>query len=420
MNGTLGRFMVVFLVAGVGGDMFLLSWAGMGSGVVVGVLFKDALLALALYFLVVVPPLRCMRRALSLFTPLNGGRRIDLRERISADDTRRLGSLGEGINTFMGKCEEALIQVRASAARLMPMSHELADTYGNMTQKAVMQRKYSDVVVDAMTRMNQVSGTVTKDIEAINLAVGTGSSCVQSCRAVFDETVSTVNELAQYMGRAGAKLATLKDDSEGIGRVLDVINGIAEQTNLLALNAAIEAARAGEQGRGFSVVADEVRSLAEKTRDSTLEVQEMIERLQGGTSGLVETMEAGRKSTEATVERSSQAKAELGRIHDAMQGIESAANAISASIDMQIAAAGEASSSVESLDQLNTEALKNSRLHSVSKEDLINLGQTLRERLEIFHTSEEDWNEDMRSKPRYEKGASGESTSSRDDEVELW
>ncbi len=161
---------------------------------------------------------------------------------------------------------------------------------------------------------------------------------------VVNRTGAAIGRLAQDIQQAGDVIHELEAHSNDITKVLDVIRGIAEQTNLLALNAAIEAARAGEQGRGFAVVADEVRSLASRTQQSTQEINSMIGALQGGARQAVEVMQRSREQAMQSVEHAAQAARSL-------QGINSRVNEISA-MSMQIAAAVEQQSSVsENINQ---------------------------------------------------------------------
>jgi methyl-accepting chemotaxis protein len=160
----------------------------------------------------------------------------------------------------------------------------------------------------------------------------------QNGQAVVDRTINAIDALASEVDRAANVIHRLEQDSDKIGTVLDVIKGIAEQTNLLALNAAIEAARAGEQGRGFAVVADEVRTLASRTQQSTAEIQQMIERLQAGAQEAVSVMEDSR----------SRASDSVSSAQSAGQSLESITRSVASITDMntQIASAADEQSAL--------------------------------------------------------------------------
>jgi methyl-accepting chemotaxis protein len=160
-------------------------------------------------------------------------------------------------------------------------------------------------------------------------------------KEVVDKTVISIHAVAHEVQGTAQVIHELEAQSEQIGTILDVIRGIAEQTNLLALNAAIEAARAGEQGRGFAVVADEVRTLAQRTQQSTAEIQGMITQLQSGSKKAVTVMEQGRKQATASVEQATMAGGSLQKIANAVSKIADMTTHIATAADEQYKVTGE-------------------------------------------------------------------------------
>jgi len=184
--------------------------------------------------------------------------------------------------------------------------------------------KSNSRVEQVATAMNEMTSTVQEVSRNANQAADAAVNAdneSQTGNVVVTKTVDSINSLASEVANATTVINELKDDTESISSILDVIRGIAEQTNLLALNAAIEAARAGEQGRGFAVVADEVRTLASRTQQSTTEISSMIEKLQSGANSAVTVMQDSLERTETTVEHATKAGISLTSITAAVATI---------------------------------------------------------------------------------------------------
>jgi methyl-accepting chemotaxis protein len=244
------------------------------------------------------------------------------------------GLIGSIVTTSNNLISSVKDSSESSTDNVQMISHQKAITDQVVISAENMSRSFDEVVQYA-------SDSAAKSQEGMEEAVK-GRDSVKL-------TMQAVSELSENLKHSMALIQDLSEESNRIGRVLDVIRGISEQTNLLALNAAIEAARAGEQGRGFAVVADEVRMLAQRTQDSTTEIQEMIHSLQDGTSKTVTAMEKSTSQALITVERSNETDLVLSTIHDAIGEILNMNNQVSTAIEQQADSAKDISSNMSSI-----------------------------------------------------------------------
>jgi len=262
----------------------------------------------------------------------------DLTTEVKIDSQDEMQLIATDMNMMIKKTNALVSQV-ISAANQVVHSSDQSGASSEDTRDGVNQQNMELELV--ATAMNEMSATVH---EVANNAASTAEATrnadieAKNGKSVVNQTIQSINVLSSEMQQASNVIKQLEKDSESIGSVLDVIRGIAEQTNLLALNAAIEAARAGEQGRGFAVVADEVRTLASRTQDSTQEIQSMIEKLQQGSRNAVKVMDDGMLQTEKTVGQAAEAGSTLETITTAVDHI--------TSLNEQIASAAEEQSSV--------------------------------------------------------------------------
>ena len=195
---------------------------------------------------------------------------------------------------------------------------------------------------------------------------------------IVSRTVASINTLADDINTSAEAVGKLKSDSENIGSVLDVIKGVAEQTNLLALNAAIEAARAGEQGRGFAVVADEVRSLAQRTQESASEIEKLIDGIQVGVEDAVEAMTKSSERVSTSVDNANQAGESLKVITSAVNTILQMNTQIAAAAEEQTSVSEEISRNVENIHSISITNAESSEESATSSSQVQSLGQDLK------------------------------------------
>ena len=239
------------------------------------------------------------------------------------------------------------------------------------------QQSDMDQVAAAVQEMAKTVHEVADNASQAATATEQASEAAVAGRKVVNETIGAIGELAREVASAADVIHQLESHSENIGTVLDVIRDIAEQTNLLALNAAIEAARAGEQGRGFAVVADEVRTLAERTQKLTQEIKDLIEQLQEGARNAVQVMEQGKTRAEASVTQANGAGNSLEAITESVAVISDMNTLIASAAEEQSSVAEEINRNIHSLHELaNTTTSSADTLDHVST-DLAGLSEQL-------------------------------------------
>lgn len=262
----------------------------------------------------------------------------DLTVRMDESGKDEVSRLALAYNRFADKTEGMVGSVSKAAGNLSLRIGEFAMLAEHTNDGINKQHEQTTQVATAMTEMSATVHEVAQNTTQTAEAARQADSQANAGRDVVNAVTRSIDTLASEVGHAVETVRHVAQDSERIGSVLDVIRGIADQTNLLALNAAIEAARAGEQGRGFAVVADEVRTLAKRTQDSTEEIQEMIESLQAGVRQTVTVMETSQEQAAESVEQA-------GRAHQSLEEITQVVDSIS-QMSAQIATAAEEQSAV--------------------------------------------------------------------------
>ena len=265
----------------------------------------------------------------------------DLTILLSTDAQDETGDVARAFNHFMGKLR-TLIAGTSTQADSLGESAETALSVMQVTLKNVeLQRQETEQVATAVNQMSATIQEVAKNANNASRATDTVSSNVIEGRKEALETQSIMAQLTGEVEDASSVIQTLVTETNKIGTVLDTIQGIAEQTNLLALNAAIEAARAGETGRGFAVVADEVRSLAQRTQKSTIDIQELVTRLQNEANNAVTSMDKGSSSAEKCLLKATATANTFERAAEAVNEISDLNSQIAAAAEQQSVVANE-------------------------------------------------------------------------------
>lgn len=287
----------------------------------------------------------------------------DLTQRITQTSEDEIGQLVKVFNQFMDKLQRAISDVVGVIPNLSTVSTDLGSVTQSTKLMAQAQSKSSQDISHSITEMrdsvNEVAGHASSAADSANSA----DSVAKEGNQIVNHAVSSINALANEVEHAATVISKLESDVDNVGSILDVIKGIAEQTNLLALNAAIEAARAGEHGRGFAVVADEVRTLASKTQESTQEIQSVIEQLQSAAQSAVKVMAEGQDQAKTSVEQAEKAGTALQQITDQVEQI--------SSMNSQIAVATEEQQRTSELIQDSVSNMSNSAEEFVESSDKV-------------------------------------------------
>nr|WP_028683784.1 methyl-accepting chemotaxis protein [Pseudomonas chlororaphis] len=301
----------------------------------------------------------------------------DLSENLQVERRDELGQLQRAMQRMTLSLRELIGGISDGVTQIASAAEQLSAVTEQTSAGVNSQKVETDQVATAMNEMAATVQEVARNAEEASEAAVAADQQAREGDKVVGEAIAQIERLAAEVGNSTAAMGHLKQESDKIGSVLDVIKSVAQQTNLLALNAAIEAARAGEAGRGFAVVADEVRSLAQRTQKSTEEIEELIVGLQNGTQEVANIMDNSRNLTDSSVELTRRAGGSLENITRTVSAIQAMNQQIAAAAEQQSAVAEEINRSVLNVRDVSEQTSAASEETAASSVELARLGTHL-------------------------------------------
>ncbi len=350
--------------------IFVEAKEGMFTWFVGSCLLAGTLIGVGNYWLVNVILLKRLKRISEIAYAISQN---DVSHECTMQSHDMIGEIIDAFNQMAANLRNMIGQISGATTQLAAAAEETS-TITDETSRGVQQQQAEiDSIASAMDEMTSTVQEVARNAAEASKAADSADHDAKSGALVATQAIGGIDSLLSEVDSAAQVIRNLERESENIGSVLDVIRGIAEQTNLLALNAAIEAARAGEQGRGFAVVADEVRTLASRTQQSTQEINDMIQRLQDGAVNAVKVMEGAQGKAQDSSDLVEKAAESLAAIAGSVSNINDMNTMIASAAEEQSAVAGEMQANMNNIREVSDRSAVGAQQTAQASEELARL-----------------------------------------------
>jgi methyl-accepting chemotaxis protein len=352
-------------------------WTGAAINAVIFVIGLLLLNLLLRY--IVIRPLSVLRD-----TVAEVEKNADLRPRVNLKMNDEFGNVAAAVNNMLGKFQPTIQELTANMDGLVEHAEELSNVAERSESGIAEQENQTNQLTLAIGELSSAAQEVASSAAQAEDAARKALTSASNGQEVVSSVVDDIALLADRIENAGSVVQQLAEGTGRIGQVSEAITAIAEQTNLLALNAAIEAARAGEQGRGFAVVADEVRSLAQRTQDATKEIREIIEQLRNSSEEAVQVMGQGKEDADRSVAESRVAGSALEEISSAVSSINDMNIRIATAAEEQSLMVDEVNRNIVSINEVTGKAAEGARQTSTSSDEVASVASRLDEMIRQF------------------------------------